>query len=55
MLKQGEDFYINENGLFVFTESYHLKRGECCGSGCLHCPFEHKNVPHTQGVRSVKS
>ncbi len=24
----------------VFTESYHLKRGYCCGSGCLHCPFD---------------
>lgn len=55
MLKQGEDFYINENGLFVFTKSYHLKRGECCGSGCLHCPFEHKNVPLTQKARSIKS
>jgi hypothetical protein len=32
------DFYI-ENGLFVFTEKYHLKRGFCCKSGCRHCPY----------------
>lgn len=37
MLK--EDHYINEEGKTVFTEEFHLKRGYCCGSGCLHCPF----------------
>lgn len=38
-LKQGEDFYIDESGLYVFTEAYHLKRGHCCRSGCRHCPY----------------
>lgn len=33
-------FYINENGLMVFTEKYHLERGYCCKSGCKHCPFQ---------------
>jgi len=33
-----EDFYW-ENGLMVFTEAYHKKRGYCCESGCRHCPF----------------
>ena len=32
------DFYI-ENGKYVFTEHYHLKRGSCCGNGCKHCPY----------------
>jgi hypothetical protein len=32
------DYYM-ENGLLVFTRSYHLKRGYCCGSGCRHCPY----------------
>lgn len=39
--KIGEDYYI-ENGLYVFTEEYHLKRGYCCGSGCRHCPYGYK-------------
>lgn len=34
-----EDYYINEQGLMVFTAKYHLKRGYCCGSGCKHCPY----------------
>ncbi len=38
-LKEGDDYYINENGLFVFTEAYHLRRGYCCRSGCRHCPY----------------
>ena len=32
------DFYI-ENGKYVFTEHYHLKRGSCCGNQCRHCPY----------------
>lgn len=32
------DFYV-EDGRVVFTRSFHLRRGICCGSGCRHCPF----------------
>ncbi|MBO6515958.1 MAG: hypothetical protein JJ975_05340 [Bacteroidia bacterium] len=39
-----EDFYIDENGLYVMTKSFHLKRGYCCGNACKHCPYEHVNV-----------
>lgn len=39
-----EEFYINDSGLFVFTADFLLKRGYCCGNGCMHCPFEYKNV-----------
>ncbi|MEK7357839.1 MAG: cysteine-rich CWC family protein [Bdellovibrionota bacterium] len=35
---EGDDFYY-EKGLVVFTEAYHLKRGECCNNGCRHCPY----------------
>jgi hypothetical protein len=38
-LQQGIDYYFNEQGLMVFTEAYHLKRGYCCQSGCKHCPY----------------
>jgi hypothetical protein len=31
-----------ENGLIVFTEAFHLKRGYCCKSGCRHCPYGFK-------------
>jgi len=36
------DFYYNDKGLVVFTESYHTNRGFCCGKGCLNCPYEPK-------------
>jgi len=39
-LIEGEDYYINQDGNLVFTEAYHLKRGYCCESGCLHCPYD---------------
>lgn len=50
-VKQGllsEDFYIDKNGLMVFTEAYHLKRGHCCGCACKHCPYAHENVPENK-------
>ena len=34
-----EDYYLSPEGHIVFTESYHLKRGYCCKSGCKHCPY----------------
>jgi hypothetical protein len=34
--------YYMENGLVVFTEAFHLKRGYCCKSGCRHCPYGFK-------------
>jgi hypothetical protein len=38
-LEEGEDYYLNEQGLMVFTARYHLKRGYCCQNGCRHCPY----------------
>lgn len=35
------DFYI-ENGNYVFTTWYHLKRGSCCQNNCRHCPYGFK-------------
>ena len=43
-LVEAEDFYYNSDGYMVLTEKYHLERGYCCGNGCLHCPFDFKNV-----------
>ena len=37
-----EDYYLSEEGYLVFTEKYHLKRGYCCKSGCVHCPYDFK-------------
>jgi Family of unknown function (DUF5522) len=37
-LIEGEDYYL-ENGQWVFTAKYLLRRGYCCGSGCRHCPY----------------
>jgi len=35
---EGGDFYWDK-GKIVMTEQYHIKRGNCCGSGCKHCPY----------------
>jgi len=46
MKLEKEDYYI-ENGKYVFTEQYHLKREYCCGSGCRHCPYIPKHIKGT--------
>lgn len=35
---ESSDFYI-EDGKYVFTKEFHLKRGHCCGNQCRHCPY----------------
>jgi Family of unknown function (DUF5522) len=43
-LVEGEDFYYNDLGYMVLTAKFHLEKGTCCGNGCMHCPFDYKNV-----------
>lgn len=46
---KGRDTYIDpSSGYSVFTQVY-LKRRQCCGNGCRHCPFGHVNVPKKGG------
>jgi len=33
---EGEHFYL-ESGKVIFTEAYHIQRGQCCGSGKTGC------------------
>ena len=35
---EGVDYYL-ENGRWVFTAAFLLRRGYCCNSGCRHCPY----------------
>lgn len=53
-LTEGVDYYFNDEGLMVFTEQYHLKKGYCCGMGCLHCPFEYEAVPEPRKTELLK-
>ena len=41
-LIENVDYYLDENGLMVFTAAYHLKRGYCCKNACRHCPYDFK-------------
>jgi len=46
----GEDTYKDPaTGFDVFT-SLHLRTRDCCGSGCRHCPWGHRNVPATRSI-----
>jgi 2-iminoacetate synthase ThiH len=35
--------YYLEGDKVIFTEKYHLQRGECCKNNCRHCPFKEKD------------
>jgi hypothetical protein len=50
-MTEGVDYYFNEQGLFVFAESYHLQRGYCCGNGCKHCPYDYEKVPEPKRTK----
>lgn len=43
---RGEATYRDPGtGYQVMTRVGLVSRGQCCGSGCRHCPFEHAEVP----------
>lgn len=54
-LVEGEDYYINDQGLWVFTEAYHIKRGYCCGNGCRHCPYGFKKETGVTSENVIRS
>jgi Family of unknown function (DUF5522) len=54
-LVEGQDFYFNEQGFVVFTASYHLQKGICCGNGCRHCPYAYENVDETKRTELLAS
>jgi len=44
-LKNGSTTYIDPpTGFSVFTDLIHLKRGNCCGNRCRHCPYGYEDV-----------
>ena len=45
------DYYYDNDGRMVMTESYHKRRGRCCGNGCLNCPC---NPPHERGSEEIR-
>jgi len=48
-LIEGVHYHLNGDRV-VFTALFHLERGQCCGNGCRHCPY---NPKHTKGKVAV--
>ena len=38
--------YYKEGSNIIFKELFHIQRGQCCGNGCRHCPFD---IKHKKG------
>ena len=47
-------YYIDGERI-VFTERFHIERGQCCGSGCRHCPYDPKHKKGTTNLKDKKS
>lgn len=45
-------YYETKEGYRVFTEKYHLQRGYCCKSDCIHCPYGYNTK--TDSIKSKK-
>ncbi len=53
-IEENIDYYF-ENGLMVFTELFHKKRGFCCGNGCKNCAFEPQHVKNNTNLKTPES
>lgn len=38
-LIEGIDYELNQDGKFILSAWYLLKRGHCCENGCTNCPY----------------
>ena len=47
------DFYYDGEGRRVMTETYHIRRGSCCGNGCKHCPYEPAHVKDNTTLNDI--
>lgn len=47
---QGIHYYLDGDRV-VFTALFHLQRGQCCGNGCRHCPYD---PDHQKGATGIK-
>lgn len=54
-IKKGIDFYLDKNGLMVFTKNYLLNRGSCCKSFCKHCPYGFKESLKNKALKSNRT
>ena len=52
--KLKEEDYYYENGRLVFTETYHKKRGYCCGNNCRHCAYEPRSQKGNINIKDNK-
>ena len=43
--------YYTEGERVIFTALFHIERGQCCGNGCRHCPYE---PTHKKGNQTVQ-
>ena len=34
-----DDWMVDENGFYVATRSFLIRRGSCCANQCRHCPY----------------
>ena len=48
--KEGTHYYM-EGERVIFTAQFHIERGQCCGNGCRHCPFDPKHKHGNQNVQ----
>lgn len=60
MSENKEDLtYTNKEGSTVYTSAYLRKRGTCCKTNCLHCPYgftlkNHQIVIHELNNKQIK-
>jgi hypothetical protein len=52
IFEEGRDYYLKD-GKVIMTEYYLIKKGRCCGSGCLFCPYEPFHTKGTTKLRNI--
>ena len=49
--KEGLDYELTKDGYRIMTKYFLIKRGYCCGNGCLNCPYFPKATKGNTNLR----
>lgn len=51
VVREGVDYILSKDGYRIMTEHFLIRRGYCCGNGCLNCPYFPKATKGNTNLR----
>ena len=51
VVREGVDYILSKDGYRIMNEHFLIRRGYCCGNGCMNCPYFPKAIKGNTNLR----